>query len=168
MRRIIPLLVGVAAIALALAASARAVEPATLVFTVDNFTWTDNLCGFPITHVENGTGKVTVFFDQQGNPTKVISTDMGRFTITASASGKTLVSDEPFVVIFNAEANTVAQLGLIAAFHVPGEGVILLAAGRLVVVPTVGPPTLADVIAIDGPHQPIEGDVAAYCNYFSP
>jgi hypothetical protein len=48
----------------------------------------------------------------------------------------------------------------------PGEGVILLAAGRLVVVPTGAPPTPADVIAIDGPHQPIEGDVAAYCGYF--
>src|SRR6266540_5949407 len=95
MRKIVPLLVGVAAIALALAASARAVAPATFVVTVDNFTWTDDLCGFPVTHVENGTGKVTVFFDQQGNATKAINTDMGRFTITASANGKTLVSNEP-------------------------------------------------------------------------
>ena len=64
-------------------------------FRVDNFTWTDDLCGFPVTHVENGTGKVTVFFDQQANATKAINTDMGRFTITASANGKTLVSNEP-------------------------------------------------------------------------
>jgi hypothetical protein len=159
--------IGAAAIALALAASARAVEPATIVFTVDNFTWTDDLCGFPIAHVENGTGKVTVFFDQQGNATKVVNTDMGRFAITASANGKTLVSNEPTVLILDFEANTLAQLGLIAAFHVPGGGVILLAAGRLVVVPTGSPPTPADVIAIDGPHQPIEGDVAAYCSYFA-
>jgi len=159
--------IGVAAIALALAASARAVEPATFVFTVDNFNWTDDLCGFPITHVENGTGKVTVFFDQD-DPAKAISTDMGRFTITASANGKTLVSNEPTVLILDFQANTLAQLGLIAAFHAPGEGVILLAAGRLVVVPTGAAPTPADVLAIDGPHQPIEGDVAAYCNYFAP
>src|SRR5262249_23114341 len=74
MRKIVPLLIGVAATAMALAASAHAAEPSTFVFTVDNFTWTDDRCGFPITHVENGTGKVTVFFDQQGNPTKAIGT----------------------------------------------------------------------------------------------
>ena len=159
--------IGAAAIAPALAASARAVEPATVVFRVDNFTWTDDLCGFPVTHVENGTGKVAVFFDPQGDPIKAINTDMGRFTITASANGKTLVSNEPTVLILDFHANTLAQLGLIAAFHVPGEGVILLAAGRLLVVPTGAPPTPADVITIDGPHQPIEGDVAVYCSYFA-
>jgi hypothetical protein len=167
MLKIVSLLVGLAALALGPAAPARAVEPTTFVFAVDNVTWTDDLCGFPITHLENGTGKVTVFVDQQGNPTKAISTDMGRFTITASANGKTLLSNEPTVLILDFQANTLAQLGLIAAFHVPGEGVILLAAGRLVVVPTGAPPTPADVIAIDGPHQPIEGDVAAYCGYFA-
>ena len=174
MRRICSLLAGAAALALALATPAlaftvpaSAAEPTTFVFTVHNFTWTEDLCGFPITHVENGTGKVTVFFDQQGNPVKSIGTDMSRFTITASANGKTLVSNEPTVLILDFEANTLAQLGLIAAFHVPGQGVILLAAGRLVVVPTGAPPTPADVLAVDGPNQPIEGDVAAYCNYFS-
>ncbi len=175
MRTTCSLLAGAAALALALttpalasATPASAAEPTTFVFTVDNFTWTEDLCGFPITHVENGTGKVTVFVDQQGNPVKSIATDMSRFTITASANGKTLVSNEPTVSILDFEANTLAQLGLIAAFHVPGQGVILLAAGRLVVVPTGAPPALADVVAVDGPHQPIEGDVAAYCNYFSP
>jgi hypothetical protein len=171
MRKIVPLLASLAGVAIAAlgpAASARAAEPTTFVVTVDNFTWADDLCGFPITHIENGTGKVTVFFDQQGNPTKAINTDMGRFTITASANGKMLVSNEPTVLILDFQAHTLAQLGLIAAFHVPGQGVILLAAGRLVVVPTGAPPTPADVIAIDGPHQPIEGDVAAYCGYFAP
>jgi len=166
-RRICSLLVGAVALGLALATPAMAAEPTTFVFTVDNFTWTDDLCGFPITHVENGTGKVTVFFDEQGNPVKSIDTDMSRFTITASANGKTLVSNEPTVLILDLEANRLAELGLIASFHVPGQGVILLAAGRLVVVPTGAPPTPADVLAVDGPHQPIEGDVAAYCDYFS-
>jgi hypothetical protein len=173
MHRIRSLIVGACAIALALTTPALttralAAEPTTFTFTVDNFTWTDDLCGFPITHVENGTGKVTVFVDQQGNPVKSIATDMSRFTITAAANGKTLVSIEPTVLILDFEANTLAQLGLIVAFHVPGHGAILLAAGRLVVVPTGAPPTPADVLAIDGPHQPIEGDVTAYCNYFSP
>jgi hypothetical protein len=168
MRRIISSAFGVATVALALAMPALAVEPTSFVVTVDNFTSTDDLCGFPITHVETGTFKVTIFFDQEGNPVRAISTNMGRFTITASANGKTLVSNEPTVLILDFQANTLAQLGLIVAFHVPGEGVILLAAGRLVIVPTGGPPTPDDVIAINGPHQPIEGDVAAYCNYFAP
>ena len=166
MRKSVSLLIGVAVLALPVA-PARAVEPTRLVVSVDHLTSTDELCGFPITHVENGTGKITTFFDQDGNPVKAIGTDMGRFTITASANGKTLVSNEPTVLIFDFEANTLSQLGLVAAFHVPGRGVILLAAGRLVVVPSGGPPTPADVIAIAGPHQPIEGDVDAYCDYFA-
>jgi hypothetical protein len=167
MRRIVPLLVGVAALASVVATPAEAVAPTKFVFTVENFTWTDDLCGFPITHVENGTGKFAIFFDQDGNPVKAIGTDMGRFTNTASANGKTLVSNQPFVTILDFVAGTHTEVGLIVAFHVPGEGVVLLAAGRLVVRLTEGPPTPEDVIAVNGPHEPIEGDVEAYCDYFA-
>ena len=166
MRKTVSLLIGVGALVLAVG-PARAVEPTRLVATVDHLTSIDELCGFPITHVENGTFKIATFFDREGNPVKAIVTDIGQFTITASANGKTLVSNEPTVGIFDFAANTLSQLGLVAAFHVPGRGVILLAAGRLVVVPTGGPPSPADVVAIAGPHQPIEGDVEAYCDYFA-
>ncbi len=167
MRKTVSLLIGVAAALVLAAVPARAAESTRFVFTVLDLTSTDDLCGFPITHVENGTGKITTFFDPDGDPTKAIGTGMGRFTITASANGKTLVSNEPTVLKFDFETNTLSQLGLVAAFRVPGRGTILLAAGRLVVVATGAPPTPADVIAIAGPHQPIEGDVEAYCDYFT-
>jgi len=88
MHRTRSLIVGACAIALALTPAlttrALAAEPTTFVFTVDNFTWTDDLCGFPITHVENGTGKVTVFVDQQGNPVKSILHPATDYDPTAS------------------------------------------------------------------------------------
>ncbi len=51
-----------------------------------------------------------------------------------------LVSNEPTILIFDFQAITLAQLGLITAFHMPGNGVILHAAGQLLLAPTGAPP----------------------------
>jgi hypothetical protein len=52
---------------------ALAVPPTTEQVTIEDFSFVDTeLCGFPVTFTEDGTFKVTTFYDDQGNPIKSI------------------------------------------------------------------------------------------------
>jgi hypothetical protein len=53
------------------------------------------------------------------------------------------------------------RVGLRNAYHVPGEGVVLLDAVRLILDPATG-----EVTVEAGQHELVEGSVGAFCNYF--
>jgi hypothetical protein len=146
----------------ALAGTALAAKPTTEVFVVDNDTSVNtSLCGFPITFTQNGSFKIITYYDSAGNPVKSILTNYKvRFTETATANGKTLLSNFPTVFITSADGTTVEQ-GLRSAYTVPGAGLILLNAGRVVFDPS------GDVVFVAGQHQVREGDVGAFCAYFA-
>ena len=149
-------------LSLANVSPALADQPSTEVNVVVDFTYTDNaLCGFPIVYTENGTFKIKTYYDSEGNPVKLILTNMSRYTESATANGKTLTTNWPASVHYSLENNTVAQVGTRVAYHVPGAGVVLLETGR-----TVFDLTTGDVLFIAGQHQLIEGSVDAFCSYF--
>jgi hypothetical protein len=152
------------AVALVVAAPALAVPPTTEVVTIENFTFVDTaLCGFPVTFTENGTFKITTFYDDEGNPVRTILTNYNdRYTSSATANGKTLVTNYPLVVITPSEDGTRIELGLRNAYHVPGGGVVLLDAGRVVLDLETG-----ETVFEAGQHQFLEGDAEAFCGYFA-
>ena len=84
-----------------------------------------------------------------------------RYTATATANGKTLSTNYPLAVITYGE-DLRLELGLRNAYRVPGAGVVLLDAGRVVI-------DLAtdDVLFEAGQHQFLEGDADAFCSYFA-
>lgn len=139
-------------------------QPSTEVMLVVDYTYTDTaLCGFPIVYTENGTFKVKTYYDGAGNPVKLILTNMSRYTETATANGKALTTTWPAGFIVSFVNNTAAQFGLRAAYHVPGEGVVLLETGHIVFDLATG-----DVLFTAGEHQLLEGSAAAFCSYFEP
>ncbi len=148
---------------LALAAPALAVSPTTEVFTVVNSTTVDTaLCGFPITFTENGTYKVTTYYDSAGNPVKSILTNYNvRFTETATANGKTLVANFPAVYITSFPSGAFVQYGLRANYTVPGAGAVLLDAGLISFDPS------GAVLFEAGQHQVQDGSATAFCSYFA-
>jgi hypothetical protein len=157
-------LLGLAAFAVVgvLAGTALAAKPTRDVTVVVNQTNTTTTpCGFPITFTQNGSFKVTTFYDNAGNPVKSILTNYNvRFTETATAHGKTLLTNFPAVFI-TASSGASVQTGLQDAYHVPGAGVVLLDAGRIVF------DSLGNVVVEQGQHQLQNGDVAAFCAYFA-
>jgi hypothetical protein len=155
-------LVALAALAAVAAAPAGAVPP--VMYVVDGGVWVEDICGFPITHTDTGTAKITVFFDANGNPVKAIATDTSHFTetFTNEANGKTLVSNSPVVQIIDFGTKTLTEVGLVVGLHVPGEGLILLGVGKLVFDLASG-----QVVYERGPHWPVEGNIGAYCSYFA-
>jgi hypothetical protein len=148
------------------AAPALAVPPTTEVFEVEVGDFTDvntELCGFPITFDESGTYKVKTFYDAQGNPVRsILSNFNARYNATATANGKTLSTNYPLAVITSFEKDLRLELGLRNAYRVPGAGVVLLDAGRVIIDRATG-----DVLFEAGQHQFLEGDADAFCNYFA-
>jgi hypothetical protein len=148
---------------LTLAATASAAPTTTEVFTIENFTYVnEDMCGpdLDITFAENGSFKITTFYDDQGNPLKTILTSFNeRYTASATASGRALLTNNPLVAIRDKNGNQLF-LGLRVAFHVPGEGIVLLDAGR-VVLDEVG-----NLVFEAGTHQLEDGPVDAFCSYF--
>jgi hypothetical protein len=130
---------------------------------VDSVTVDSDICadfGFDVTFVENGTFKTTTFYDSEGNVVKSILSNFDvRYTSTATANGKTLSTNYPLVFITYTDADI--RVGLRNAYHVPGEGVVLLDAGRLILDPATG-----EVTFEAGQHEIVEGSVDAFCGYF--
>jgi len=143
---------------------ALAEQPSTEVTVVVDYTHTETaLCGFPIVYTENGTFKVKTYYDNAGNPVKLILTNMSRYTETATANGKTLTTNWPASVTYSSVNNTGVQVGVRVAYHVPGAGMVLLETGR-----TVFDLTTGEVIFTAGEHQLIDGSAEAFCSYFEP
>lgn len=151
-------------LALAVATPVLAFPPTTEVVTIENSVTVDTaLCGFPVTFTENGSFKIKTFYDAAGTPVKTILTNYNeRYTASATANGKTLVTNYPLVFITDFDAGQQLTLGLRTAYHVPGAGVVLLDAGRVVVDLETG-----ETVFEAGQHQFLEGDADAFCAFFA-
>jgi hypothetical protein len=108
-------------------------------------------------------------YDKQGNIARTILSNFNqRYSATATGPGpdaKTLSTNYPSVIITLYENNQQAlriELGLRNAYGVPGAGVVLLDAGRVVIDRTTG-----DVLSQSGQHQFLNGDGDAFCDYFA-
>jgi hypothetical protein len=146
---------------LVFSAAALAAPPTTEVTVVVNDETVDSdICDFDVTFVENGTFKTKTYYDGERNIVKTILTNSNvRFTSTATANGKTLSTNYPLVFITYSDADI--RVGLRNAYHVPGAGVVLLDAGRLILDIDTG-----GVIFEAGQHELLNGSVDAFCGYF--
>ena len=169
-RLLLASLAGSVLVPLAFAAPALAAPPTTVVTTVElgEFAFVDeDLCGFPIMFDESGTFKVKTFYDREGNRVRTILTNFNdRYTATATANGKTLATNYPLVAITSIDENDEAdfriELGLRNAYTVPGAGVVLIDAGRVIIDQATG-----EVLFEAGQHQFLNGDGDAFCDYFA-
>ena len=148
------------------AAAALAAPPTTEETVVVNDETVDSdICaefGFDVTFIENGTFKTRTYYDREGNEVQTILTNSSvRFTSIASANGKTLLTNYPLVFITRGDGDI--RVGLRNAYHVPGAGVVLLDAGKLILEINTG-----DVIFEAGQHELLNGSIDDFCGYFAP
>jgi hypothetical protein len=158
------LALGLVVLPLVLATAALAGPPTTEVTViVDSVTVDGDICedfGFDVTFVENGIFKTKTYYDSEGNVVKTILTNSNvRYVSTASANGKTLLTNYPLVFITYSDADI--RVGLRNAYHVPGAGVVLLDAGRLILDVETGEASFEA-----GQHELLNGSVDAFCGYF--
>jgi hypothetical protein len=152
---------GLVAVTLGLATTAAAAPPIS--FEIDD-SIPDSTCpGIDLTF--RLTGTVRIITQKSGQEIQVFP----HFRVSYSGNGRTLSSAGPAVlhITYNADGS-IAQTkvtGLLAAYTVPGHGVILLDAGHIVL---GGAFPFAPVIEWHGPFDFfVEGDVEAFCAYFA-
>jgi hypothetical protein len=125
-----------------------------------------SVCGFPISWTRSGQGTFQVFFDADGNPTRLRLFVVIRGEL--SANGITLQIQQAYTRHFDFVDNTVAETGLIFHYRLPGTGVVLSDRGRLVF--NLDPETgeYADLIFEAGPHPTLHGDFGDLCAVLTP
>jgi hypothetical protein len=106
-----------------------------------------------------------VLFDPQGNPIRiqVITSSTG----TATANGITLLAHGQDNLFFDITDQTVTEVGLPGMTYLPGLGVVIQDAGRLVwsfdAFFNGGSPLVED-----GPHPQLAGNIGALCAALTP
>ncbi len=156
----------VALLALAPATTALAVPPTQTTVYVDD-TFEDPAltakCGFSVQIHLAGKVRIITHFNEASQPVRVFQA-FPNFRVTFSAFGNSFTTPGPAVEIRTLSPDgsvidTVA--GLIAAVHLPGQGVILLDAGKIVFHDELG----GAIITAAGPHEMFgSGDATQMCN----
>jgi len=165
MRRM-ALLLGIAAAALSLVATAGAVPPTTETFHFEDAFDID--CGTFTLHEEFVTDiRVTTYYDNAGNPDRLIAHE--RFRGFIETPDGTLEADPGNIINFvdfagtpgDESDDTVRVAGMIFAITVPGHGIVAHDTGLIIFEPD------GDVI-IKGPHEVFEqGLEALLCPVFA-
>jgi hypothetical protein len=153
------------ALSLVFASAARAVPPLIEPIPFPDFVDTST-CSFAIAVHFEGTVTAHIFFDKTGTVVKEIDI-FGNFTVTFTDTrlgGKSLSTKGPApgITTFNPDGSTdtATIVGLNAAIAIPGEGLVLLDAGRIVFEGGIGGPIRFE----NGPHQIFgTGDHSKFC-----
>lgn len=133
--------------------------------SIDSYTFVSDQelfanCGdFQIIADGYGTNRLTTFYDKDGIPIRVEFQGRYNGTLTNSVSGETLF-DAPSVanISFDLVAGTQTNIGAFFTVTSPGEGAVLIEAGRIVFDGS-GPP-----VFVAGPHLPPPDTVATLCD----
>lgn len=138
---------------------AWAAQPERTVMVFDDALFIDNsTCDFAFEERVTGRVTITTFFGNDGNPVRMHVRVSGRGEAINPESGQTLrfVQANLFDTDLSTGERTTAGLRFLA--YIPGGGVVLLDAGRLVV-------SDGQIVFEAGPHQLIHGDVEEFCGF---
>src|SRR5215472_7587331 len=123
----------VIAVAVVLPLTAGATQPTSVQLPVNDvevFTGADSPCPFDVTFTGTGTVTMTTFYDKVGTPVR--QSVHGALTHTISSAFHILASNGPAPVHIDLATGQMVITGKEVAFHVPGDGIVLGQAGRLV------------------------------------
>ncbi len=111
--------------------------------------------------------RVTTFFDQDGNPTRALFHVPLNWTLSNSKDDRVLTHTNSYMRISDFEEGLHTYVGVNWHITIPGRGVVILDAGRIIV--DFYPPPIypgAEVLWQAGPHEMINGDYTTLCQVF--
>lgn len=117
-------------------------------------------CGFSITFDQLDQGTYQLFFDQQGNLTRVQVQTLTNGT--ATANGITLLEHGRENNFYNLVTGIQMDASLEFRVWLPGLGVVIMDTGRLLF------DADGSVVFEAGPHPALEGDFTALCAALTP
>lgn len=104
--------------------------------------------------------RVTTFFDKAGNPVRVQVNVNFDGILTNSVTGMTVPDPGHFNILVDLQEGTQAFVGLVFGITVPGQGIAVLDAGKVVF---DGEEVEENVIFEGGPHQFLHEGEALIC-----
>jgi hypothetical protein len=161
-RRLIVLLGLIGILTLAFVATAGAIPPETETFHEEGSFVDSELCPFDVNVTFEVDARITIFYDSAGEPIRVV--ESVTFIGTLSSGGKSVVDNDNFVIVHDLREGTDVYLGTVFNINVPGAGIAILDAGRVVFDAETG-----EILFEGGPHQGLhgEGDAEAVCSYLA-
>jgi hypothetical protein len=144
--------IAVGVVSLAVAASASATPPTTERFSDSGTAFWTSCDGFDIIVNFEFTAMVTEYYDQNGDLVRVRGFFRGTGELVNTETGKTLTGSSPSMFFDNYRTETTTLVGLQFHNNVPGQGIVALDAGRIVIDWATG-----EVIFEAGPHPGFEG-----------
>jgi hypothetical protein len=125
------------------------------------------ICGFDISWDVAGTGRYQEFRDAAGKVTRVHVSGVSSGTL--SASGREITVHTALQRFESFVTGTVAYVGVIHQYRLPGTGVVLTDRGRVVF--SFDPETgemAGEPLFEAGPHPFLHGDVGGTCEALAP
>lgn len=117
-------------------------------------------CGATVTIAYADTGTYQVFFDQQGNQTRVQVEDRSHSTL--SANGITLDGYGSYNTVYDLTNGTSTETGLDVRFSLPHGGVVVIEVGRSI------SDANGNIVFLAGKNPLLEGDFNALCAALTP
>ena len=123
-----------------------------------------SMCGFDILWTRSGEARYQVFFDADGNPTRVHVKD--NTTGTLSANGVTVRTFRPVNQFEDIVTGDFAEVGIVFQAVLPGYGLVSMERGRLVF---HFDPVTGESLGVteSGQHPQFFGDIGDFCEAFS-
>ena len=133
-KKLLMLVIGLLLISLTLmpVTAAFAMEPTFETFH-DEGTWTVDCNSFVASGPYQQDGRVATFYDRAGNPIRDSVFIKFTGTLTNPLNGKTITDTDSFTVVFDLQEGTVTGVGLTFHTQIPGHGIAVLDAGRIVI-----------------------------------
>jgi hypothetical protein len=122
----------------------------------DSFSFTSDICPFPIDATTRITGTETLFFDDQGNVLRDVLHLFAYAVWTNPRSGKSVIESDHLTGVILPDVGF-AQIGLNFHLRLPNGQTVLIDAGKLVL------DEEGNILFQAGKHQFVDGDVAAVC-----
>jgi hypothetical protein len=144
----------------ALPSSAAANPPDIQMPTVSVVVVDTTTCPFPIEESVEAHLVIATFYDHEGNAIRMIRKVSAKITILNAATGVTASAMQTNLYDTELATGDRVQAGLRFHVHVPGVGVILLDAGRVILSGGV-------VVFEAGQHQLGDGDTDEFCAYLA-
>lgn len=123
--------------------------------------------GFQVVAAYTVDVRSTTFFDKDGNPIRAQVHVPLTWTLTNSKDDRVLTHTNNYMRISNLKEGLHTYVGVLWHLTIPGRGVVILDAGRLIVdfyPPPVQPGS--EVLWQAGPHEMINGDYTVLCRAF--
>jgi hypothetical protein len=145
------------AIALTAASAAFAMAPSTELISVPYGPFTESCGSFEIEYSGTNENRITTYYDQEGNPIRIVAHKQLRETDRNTSSGEMLEVRGTVTIVLDLVAGTETYNGHLFLSNAPGGGVVIQDVGRITFNPDGS-------VVVRGPHEVFESQGAIFCD----